>query len=50
MTPQEFCSFHVPALERNEVRHNVMLAEELPTQGSVEPTERDLRRSSRAVS
>src|SRR5262245_745982 len=26
MTPLEFCSTHIPALERNEVRHNVMLA------------------------
>jgi predicted GNAT family acetyltransferase len=26
MTPLEFCSFHLPALERDQVRHNVMLA------------------------
>jgi predicted GNAT family acetyltransferase len=26
MTPLEFCSIHLPALERDEVRHNVMLA------------------------
>jgi hypothetical protein len=26
MTPLEFCNIHVPALERDEVRHNVMLA------------------------
>ena len=26
MTPLEFCSIHIPALERDEVRHNVMLA------------------------
>jgi len=26
MTPREFCSFHSRALERDEVRHNVMLA------------------------
>ena len=26
MTPLEFCSIHMPALERDEVRHNVMLA------------------------
>jgi RimJ/RimL family protein N-acetyltransferase len=25
MTPLEFCSFHLPALERDEVRHNIML-------------------------
>jgi len=26
MTPLEFRSMHMPALERNEVRHNIMLA------------------------
>jgi RimJ/RimL family protein N-acetyltransferase len=26
MTPSEFCAVHTPALERNEARHNVMLA------------------------
>lgn len=26
MTPLEFCSIHMPALERDEARHNVMLA------------------------
>jgi predicted GNAT family acetyltransferase len=26
MTPHEFCKIHIPALEHNEARHNVMLA------------------------
>jgi len=26
MTPAEFCSIHTPAVERDEARHNVMLA------------------------
>ena len=39
MTPREFCSFHSRALERDEVRHNVMLAAYYGEAGSIDRAE-----------